>query len=166
MTQWLKTLTASLCILTILLHLIPEGKFGKYVKFYAGLLFFLVAAGPILKLFAGEGELERLLRLEFVKEEYYDLSTSAEGMAELKNDEIMAAYRKELIRQVEEIAAAYGVEASEVELVFDGSEEYALTGITFYAAAESGAAVEAAREELSGVFAVEPNRIIIRRREA
>ena len=32
MTQWLKTVSAGLCILTILLHLVPQGKFAKYVR--------------------------------------------------------------------------------------------------------------------------------------
>ena len=70
MMQWLKSVSSCLCILTIVLHLVPEGKFAKYVHFYAGLLFFLMTSEPVVELFVGDGELERLIKLEFLKEDY------------------------------------------------------------------------------------------------
>ena len=114
MAEWLKSLAGGLCILTVLLHLIPDGKFTKYVKFYAGLLFFLIAARPVIRFFAGDGELERLLRLEFVKEEHYDLQNAVEGMSELKNSQISAALKQEIVRQITEISAAYSLTAYDV----------------------------------------------------
>ena len=166
MIQWLKTVTATMCILTLLFHLIPGGKFEKYVKFYGGLLFFLVAAGPLLQFFAGEGEMERLLRLEFVKEELEELAISAKGMEELKNDQILEAYRKELMRQVEEIAAAYGLKTEELQLTFDEQEPYLLTGISLRVEENDDAAIEAFREETAGIFAVPDRRIRISRQGA
>lgn len=166
MIQWLKTVTATMCILTLLFHLIPEGKFEKYVKFYGGLLFFLVAAGPLLQLFAGEGEMERLLRLEFVKEELDELAISAKGMEELKNDRILEAYRQELMRQVEEIATAYGLKTEELQLTFDEQEPYLLTGIFLRVEENDDAAFEAFREETAGIFAVPVRQIRISRQGA
>lgn len=124
MKEWLKTLIGILCILTILLNLIPDGKFTKYVRFYAGLLFFLTVVSPVLKLFAGEGELERLVQLEFLKEEYDDLETAIEGMDELKNDQIRAACQQEFRRQIKEVAAAYGIANAEVVVSFDPVDQY------------------------------------------
>lgn len=167
MTDWLKTIIGSLCILTILLHLIPQGKFAKYVRFYAGLLFFLMISGPVLRLFAGEGELERLLRLEFLKEEYYDMETAVDGMSELKNDQIREAYQKEIRRQIGEIAGAYGVSVSDVQLVFDGEDSYLLEEISFLAETQEGneEKIEAVRNEIAGVYMLEMKDIrIIERR--
>ena len=65
MREWLKLLLYSICIITLLLHLLPDGKFVKYVRFYAGLLFFLIALEPLLGLFLGNGELTKLLQLRF-----------------------------------------------------------------------------------------------------
>lgn len=163
MSEWLKILTGSLCILTILFHLLPQGKFGSYVRFYGGLLFFLVAVGPLLNFFFGEGELERLLKLEFLKEEYYDARTSVEGMAELKNERILAAYRRELERQVKEIAAAYGVEAVDVEMIYDREDEYALKEISLKVdqGTSGGGAVSSAQKEIAEVFALKPDEIHI-----
>lgn len=181
MAQWLRTMTGSLCILTVLLHLIPKGKLTRYVRFYAGLLFFLMSAGPLWKLLAGEGGLERLLQLEFLREDYSDLESSVAGMEELKNDRIRTAYRSEIARQVREIAAAYGLRAEEIRLSFDSREEYRLTGISFAVpdagedasgraglqARDAGAdapdeSVDAAKREIASVYMLDPWRINVR----
>ena len=161
MAEWLKSLAGGLCILTVLLHLIPDGKFTKYVKFYAGLLFFLIAARPVIRFFAGDGELERLLRLEFVKEEHYDLQNAVEGMSELKNSQISAALKQEIVRQITEISAAYSLTAYDITLMFDEKDEYLLEGISFSASGGDNAAVEAVIQELSGVYALEEKEIRI-----
>lgn len=166
MAEWLKTLTGTLCVLTVLMHLIPRGKFEKYVRFYAGLLFFLVAAGPVWKLMAGDGMLEHLLELEFLREEHYDLESAVEGMAELKNERIQSAYRDEIARQIAETAQAYGVSASGIRLSFDGEDGYLLTGMSFRAdtgAEDRAAALDGLRRELAGVYMLDLNRIQIRR---
>lgn len=123
MAQWMKSLACSLCILTILMHLVPGGRFAKYVRFYAGLLFFLLAASPILKLLGSDGDLERFMQLEFLKEEYYDMETMTQGMAELKNTQILEVYQRELRRQVTAIAEAYGLTVLDLQMDF-GSDGY------------------------------------------
>ncbi len=194
MTQWLKTLAGCLCVLTVLMHLIPKGKFSGYVRFYGGLLFFLVAAGPIWKLMAGEGELERLLQLEFLRNDYYDLESSVTGMAELKNDQIREAYRGEIVRQICEIASAYGIKAEDVQVTF-GEDGYRMTGVSLCAGMASAAAfatperagdsqgmgvgddpaedqidfasaAESLRRELAGVYALDLSQIRIRTGES
>ncbi|MDY3250170.1 MAG: stage III sporulation protein AF [Candidatus Choladocola sp.] len=165
MNEWLKMLAGSLCVITILLHLVPDGKFEKYVKFYAGLLFFLIAAGPVLEFFAGEGKLERLLELEFLREEQYDLKTAVEGMADLKNDQIRSYYQQELLRQVEGILAAYGLTASGVSLDFDEKEGYTVTGVSIVLdLPEDENITEEAKKEISGLFLIENNRVRINER--
>lgn len=163
MVQWLKTVTGSLCVLTILLHLLPEGKFASYVRFYGGLLFFLVAVSPLLGFFFGEGELERLLKLEFLKEQYYDAETSVEGMADLKNEQILAAFRKEMERQASEIASAYGVGVREATITYSPGDEYEPEEITIKTApGEYGEEVfSRVREEIAEVFALNPDKIHI-----
>lgn len=164
MSQWLKTLTGCLCILTVLMHLVPNGKYSGYVRFYGGLLFFLVAAGPLWRFLAGEGELERLLQLSFLKDSYYDLESSMADMAELKNERIMEAYRGEITRQIGEIATAYGVAASDIRVSFEGGDGYEIAGVVFRVGAGTpDEAAEAARKEIAGVYALAPNRIRVER---
>lgn len=162
--EWIRMLAASLCIITILLHLIPEGKFVKYVKFYAGLLFFLIAAGPVLELFAGEDRLERMLQVEFLKEEYYDLETSVDGLEELKNERIVLAYRQELQRQIRDLAVAYGLPVELVVLTFDQEDGLSLQKVAVQLKREVQCDPTAAAElqnEIVQVYQVELEQVLI-----
>jgi hypothetical protein len=160
MTQWMKTLVGCLCILTILLHLIPQGRYLGYVRFYAGLLFFLTAIRPLFQLLFGEGELERLLKLEFLRTEYYEETTALQGMAELKNEAILTAYRTELERQVRDILSGCGLEPVQIELIYEETESYQLTDI-FLTVNEDAAGSKAtqARAELADIFALNEEKI-------
>lgn len=124
--------------MTILIHLIPDSRFAKYVRFYAGLLIFFMIMMPILEFLGTEGELERYLRLEFLKEDYYDLETAAEGLADLRNDQIMEAFQEELTRQISEVVEAYGLQMVSAEIVF-GEDGYSIEAVSLD--------VEAADEE-------------------
>ncbi len=164
MTGWIKSLAAAACLLTIFLHLVPENSFAKYVRFYAGLLFFLLAVQPVLELLGSADELERLLQLEFLKEEYYDLESAAEGLNDLKNDQILEAYQNELERQAAGIASAYGMTVTGIEIEF-GEDGYSVKAVSVLAesalpdtAADSAAEIErrkaAAAEELADLYAI------------
>ena len=163
MKEWLKMLTCSLCILTILMHLVPQRKFAKYVRFYAGLLFCFLAMKPVLGLFGKDGELERLLSLEFLKEEYYDMETAVDGMEELKNDVIRTSYQQEIVRQIREIAAAYGFWTADVQACFDAGEGYTLSSVRVSAEIAEGQeqAADELRNEISGVYLLEPGKIMV-----
>jgi len=137
LTQWMKTLAGSMCILTVFTHLVPDGRFTKYVRFYAGLVFLLLAVNPILELLGDGSQLEQLLELEFLKEEYYDLETAAEGLSNLKNDQILAAFQAELERQVSEIASAYGLTVISAEVVF-GEDGYFIESVSLTVEKPSG----------------------------
>ena len=182
MREWLKLLLYSICIITLLLHLLPDGKFVKYVRFYAGLLFFLIALEPLLGLFLGNGELTKLLQLRFLKEEYRDLS----GTVELKNARIREAYQKEINRQIGEIAASctgkeasaritfsadgYTPESAEIRLSASESSQSFPAGAIFSdtpsaaaKAADSKLSLAAAaiRQELFSVYALPSEAVLI-----
>lgn len=161
MTQWLKTVSAGLCILTILLHLVPQGKFAKYVRFYGGLLFFLMTAEPVWEIFAGEGELERLIQLEFLKEDYYELETSVKGMEELKNDSIEQAYQQEIQRQIGEIVSACGLSGISVYVEFGEENAYELEGIYLEGQEAEAGRLDQVCQEIAGVYSLDQKDIHI-----
>ena len=164
MTEWIQSVIACACIVTMLLHLVPEGKYLKYVKFYSGLLLMLVAIRPLLRFMGKEDQLARLIKLEVLKEEYYDMETSVEGMAELKNDAFGAAYRQEISRQVEEIALAWGAAAENIQILFDPEQEYQIRSISFSLKnpeSLDGFVPGKIREEIAGLYMLVADRIIL-----
>lgn len=177
MREWLKLLLYSICIITLLLHLLPDGKFVKYVRFYAGLLFFLIALEPLLGLFLGNGELAKLLQLRFLKEEYRDLSGTVEGLGELKNARIREAYQKEINRQIAEIAASctgkeasaritfsadgYTPESAEIRLSSSESSQSFPAGAAKADDSKLSFAAATIRQELFSVYALPSEAVLI-----
>lgn len=139
MQDWIRTLVIVSCVLTMLLHVIPDGKYVKYMRFYAGLIFLLLAVQPFLQLFSGN-TLEYLLQLALLKEDARELSTTVEGMREMKEASILSACREELTRQLETLAGTCGADRAEVEVSFSDPEDVALTAVSFTIAIRDGTA--------------------------
>lgn len=162
MREWLGRIAGVLCIMTIMLQLLPEGSFGKYVKFYASLLYLLVAVGPVLRLFTQEDLLERFLRLELLKEEHYDLESAVTGLKDLKNEMFRKAYEQELICQFGEIAQAYGAFMENARICF--KEDDTLQEVKIKICAEDETAADAAekiRREIAGIYGLAQDKIQI-----
>ena len=160
MKEWLGKIAGILCIMTIMLQLLPEGSFGKYVKFYASLLYLLVAAGPVLRLFTQEDLLERFLRLELLKEEHYDLESAVAGLQDLKNETFQNVYEQELICQFEEIVQAYGAFAENIRIQFEEDETLREVNIKIRAMDEAAAgASEKIKREIAGIYGLEQEQI-------
>lgn len=164
MKKWLKLLLYSICIITLLLHLLPDGKFVKYVRFYAGLLFFLIALEPLLGLFLEDGELAKLLQLRFLKEDYRDLSSTVEGLGELKNAQIQASYQSEISRQIAGIAASCTGEEANATVTFSADGYTPAKAVIHLSVADSeklSLAAAAIRQELCSVYALPSESILI-----
>ena len=117
---------------------------------------------PVLIFFAGDGEFERLLSLELLKEKYYELETSIEGIEELKNHEIMEAYRAELTRQIQELGNSYQIEILAIDTYFDEKDEYQLKGIELSVKEEAeDAKIEELKKEISQLYLVERKDILV-----
>ncbi len=118
MKEWMTMLLCSVCVITMLLHLLPDGKFVKYVRFYAGLIFILVALDPLLDLILKKEELTRFLQLRFLQEDYSDLSGTISNLSELKNSQILSSYQGEISRQMTQIAELCTGEVADAQVTF------------------------------------------------
>lgn len=163
MEGWLKTLTGTLCILTVLTHLLPGGKFSGYVKFYVGILFFLVAVRPAMNLLFGDGELERLLQLEFTKGAYTDMEGTVEGMAELKNAQIIAACQEEVKRQIQEIVMACYLQPETISVTFSRENEYVPERVTIASEKEADTSQkQTVQQEIADLYGIPTENIQIK----
>ena len=70
MREWLKLLLYSICIITLLLHLLPDGKVRKVCPLLCRPAFLSHRhSSRSSRLSLGNGELTKLLQLRFLKEE-------------------------------------------------------------------------------------------------
>ena len=50
--DWIRQIIYLLIFLTMMLQILPDGNYRKYVKFFAGLIFVVTLLGPVVSLFA------------------------------------------------------------------------------------------------------------------
>ena len=48
---WIKQIIYLLIFLTLVLQILPNGNYRKYVKFFAGMIFVVTLLGPVVSLF-------------------------------------------------------------------------------------------------------------------
>lgn len=85
---WVRQIIYLLIFLTMVLQILPDGSYRKYVKFFAGLVFVVTLLGPVVSLFV-DGDWENML-LEAVTEsgaweepEYPDFDEISENGLEI-----------------------------------------------------------------------------------
>lgn len=128
--QWVKTLTVSICIMTIISQLIPQEKYAKYVRFYSGFIFLLIVINPVLKFFSVQTEFADYLKIEFIKEEYSELERKADSLADLKMEQIQTSLEKESSRQIQMLASAYGFKNAKVSIRY--GEDFTVSDIELW----------------------------------
>ena len=120
---WIKNLAFFFIFLTVILNLLPDEKYRKYVKSFLGLLLLLVVCKPLFALFGLGDVLAGYLRMESIGEKFNELENSAE----ILNDETYDYYREavlaEVCAQVKEAARAHGLtpEEGQAQMRSDGS---------------------------------------------
>lgn len=58
--DWIKNLVFYLILITMLMQMIPDSDYKKYIRFFAGLVLILLLTKPILSVFYMEEEFDRL----------------------------------------------------------------------------------------------------------
>ena len=166
MQNWIKTLVVGSCVLTMLLHVIPNGKFVKYVRFYAGLIFVLLAMRPVIQLLSGDA-FEELLQFALLREDSAELAAAVEGMREMKDTQIMEACQKELEGQLEDLACACGADAAKVAVRFSDSPEGIADAVSIFIRISDGTteqyrhAASAIREKAETLYGIDSEAIRI-----
>lgn len=58
--DWIKNLVFYLILITMLMQVIPDSDYKKYIRFFAGLVMILLLTKPVLYVFHMEDEFDRL----------------------------------------------------------------------------------------------------------
>ncbi|MDO4344481.1 MAG: stage III sporulation protein AF [Eubacteriales bacterium] len=138
--SWVKNLICCLCLLELLSHLVRNGEYQKYLRFFGGLILLLVIFSPAASLFSIGSSFEEALREAFAREEVLDLQMTQQALAGLKNQQIFQAYREEIKRQVETIAEAHNQNPLSVQIEMEEKDEMpaAILSVKVTVAAQSG----------------------------
>ncbi|MBQ8559687.1 MAG: stage III sporulation protein AF [Tyzzerella sp.] len=86
--EWIENIAFYMVIITVAMQMIPNDSYKKYIRFFTGLILIIMLAGPIMKIFGVEQELQ-----EFYK--------SAEYQQKVKEIERATKYLEEFSGETE-----------------------------------------------------------------
>ena len=110
--EWLSQIVCYLCLMTVLLHIIPDTSLKKYVRFFLGILFVLVVLEPLGNVIGGEDFFTNF-EIRSLKGLYQDYQTGKMGLEGAFDHWDEEAYQQELEQKIEEIYNTYHIPQQE-----------------------------------------------------
>ncbi len=125
---WVKSILFFLILMSLLETLLPSKAYGKYIRFFAGIVLILIAVRPLL-----DGlQLEEAIRGSFERFQFQaeaqELRREILGIEEERLQRVIADYEAEAARQVEAMAREEGFEPAGVRVVIETDEASAAYG--------------------------------------
>lgn len=112
---WIRNLAYTLLFFTMVLQLVPEGGYRKYIRYFLGLILIVTVISPVFSLFSSGSSIETMLG------QILELSSSGGNQAAGEGEEIAAFYRQEaaaiaLEGQLEVLLGEEGLAAADLDL--------------------------------------------------
>lgn len=171
---WIITMVSITILSTIVEKFAPQGNTNKYVKLVCGLAVTVVIAMPVLNFLKGDFRLENVAWNEYIKLSEGELKKRIERLEKEDSEQMLEIYRKSLIGDIKSRFRGEGeFVVTNVDAVLYENRDDERFGMirALYLTLEPGSqnrtrtlkAESVARivKELSEVFAVEKNNIII-----
>ena len=119
---WIRNLAYTLLFFTVVLQLVPEGGYRKYIRYFLGLILIVTVISPVFSLFSSGSSIETMLG------QVLELSSSGGNQAADEGEEIAAFYRQEaaaiaLEGQLEVLLGEEGLSAAELDLDLELRED-------------------------------------------
>lgn len=124
---WVKNLVCFYLLLTVVLHLLPQKSYRKYVRFFAGMLLTILVVSPVLSLMGNEEALKsKISQAEFFQD-MDNIKLDTEHLEAVQKEAYLREYEHALEMDVGRMAKQRQLEAQAVEVRL--SEEYELESI-------------------------------------
>lgn len=95
--QWVKNLAVFYILLSAAVHLVPNGNYEKYVRFFMGLLLIFMMSTPVFALFGKREHLAENFRIYFARE---NRMREQEEFAHLQEIYLEKGYERELEKKI------------------------------------------------------------------
>lgn len=115
--QWMKGLAVFYILLTAVLHLIPDGKYERYVRFFMGLLLIFMLCTPIFSIFGKSAELRDTFQTFYQQE---TALREEEEMSNLQELYLQQGYASEIKEKILQSLKNRGIEPADVEVHIEG----------------------------------------------
>ena len=117
--QWMENLAVFYILFTALLHLVPDGKYEKYVRFFMGLLLIFFVSSTIFSLLGKGKEITESFEINFNMEDQKRQQKELENLQRLY---LKQGYELEIGKKIWESLKERGIEIQGVEVKIEGED--------------------------------------------
>ncbi len=110
---WMENLAVFYILLTCVLHLVPQEKYQRYVRFFMGLVLTVMLCSPAFSIF---GESQNLLEEFEIQYEQEELLRQQREQANLQEVYLRTGYEKEIEKNLETALLAQGIVPREIQV--------------------------------------------------
>ena len=128
--SWIKEFLIIYLILTILMHLVINDQYKKYLRFFSGIILLTALVSPVMKLLGSAGQLESLVSYEAFWEQLDSTRQDTQKMEFLQNDHYVKKYEKAVAQDILERAGRQGYPVIRVSA--DLTKDYEITDVSIW----------------------------------
>lgn len=165
--QWVRNLAVYYILLTAVMQVIPV-QYGKYIRYFMGLLLILILSSPVLNLWNLKERVTELFREKILEEEYLG-SQWAQAHGEGGDSEYyVEAYEQEMEQQLQEtlegiVEDSCGIRQIRVQMgVAEETQELSIESVQVWLeGAENPQMRESVENELSRIYGIPGEKVAL-----
>lgn len=117
--EWVRSLVFYLILMTMVVNLLPDKKYEKYLQLFVGMVFLMLILSPFANLSGAEAQVaEAFSRLTFQNDAKM-LRREIEDAEGARMEKLVEQYRDAIEMDIRRMAEEVGVECRNVEIVVD-----------------------------------------------
>lgn len=117
--QWVKNLAVFYILLTVVLHLIPDKKYDRYVRHFMGLLLIVMMSAPVFMLLGKSEKIIESFQMNFNQENKKREEREVENLQMIY---LRKGYAAELQKKIIESLKNFGIEVLDVKVNIEGEK--------------------------------------------
>lgn len=121
--EWARSIACYLVFVTVLSNLLAGSRYERYIRFFAGMVLLLLAAGPLTRGLGLEGRLDYLFEANTFKSQAGEFEKRLWGMEEVRAGRVLSAYEEAVEEDLRQLARAEGYEAAAVRAQIQTDKE-------------------------------------------
>lgn len=163
--NWIKEFLIIYFILTILMHLVANDQYKKYLRFFSGIILLTALISPVTKLFGNAGQLESLISYEAFWEQLDSARQDSQKMEFLQNDHYVKKYEEAAAKDMYAQAVQQGYPVSRVSVTLTKDYEIHSVSVWMEVVDEAAEKDDGTAQEVCGflqrAYDLEPSQISI-----
>lgn len=87
--EWIQNIAFFLVLATVVIQIIPENSYRKYIRFFMGLLLIVMLSGPILKIFGMQYQFSKFYSSAEYKQKVKEMEEAAKYLENVSLEDVL-----------------------------------------------------------------------------